>query len=228
MPTLDGRTEQLLGDARVNVLVFFRAGQDHSASTLAQLAALEAELAGRPVRFVGVVSASDPRDPIRAMVRTSGVRMPVLLDEGDALYGQLGVTLHPCIWVTDARHHLAGYQPFRKLNLLDATRGRIQLALGEIDEAQLAAILDPHPAPVAASRAHARLKLARKLLAAGAAQAAVESARAAVAQEPDLAEAHAVLAEALAAAGRCDEAEREAAAARRLDGAIAAAACARR
>ncbi len=223
MPTLDGRTETLLGKARASVFVFFRAGQEHSASALAQLASLEAELAGKPVRFVGVVSAADPRDAVRAMVREAGIRMPVLLDEGDALYGELGVSLHPSVGIADERQRLAGYQPFRKLNFLDATRGRIQLVLGEIDEARLAVILDPPAAPVAVNRAHARVKLARKLLSAGAVEAAVESARAGVALDPQLAEAHAVLAEALARAGKCDEAEREAGAARRLDGALAAA-----
>lgn len=223
MPTLDGRKEPLLGKARVNVFVFFRTGHEHSASALAQLAALEAELAGKPVRFVGVVSASEPRDAVRTLVREAGVRMPILLDEGDALYGELGVSLHPTIGIADERGRLAARQPFRKLNLLDATRGRIQLALGEIDEARLAAILDPPAAPVGVNRAHARVKLARKLLSAGAVEAAVESARAAVALDPQLADAHAALAEALARAGRCDEAEREAGAARRLDGALAAA-----
>jgi predicted Zn-dependent protease len=229
MPTLEGRTEALLGSARANVFVFFRAGHEHSASALAQLAKLEAELAGKPVRFVGIVSASDPREEVRAMVRAAGLRMPVLLDEGDALYGELGVTLHPSVGITDERHRLVGYQPFRKVNLQDALRGRIQLALGEIGEAQLAAILDPPAAPMTVNRAAARVNLARKLLAMGSVVAAIDSARAAVKLDPTYADAHAVLAEALARAGQCPEADREAAEARRLDGAVLlAAACTRR
>ena len=222
MPTLDGRTEQLLGPARANVFVFFRTGQEHSASALAQLAKLEAELAGKPVRFVAIVSAADPREDVRAMVKASGVRMPVLLDEADALYGELGVVLHPSIGIANPDGRLVGYQPFRKLNLLDATRARIQLALGEIDEAALAKVLDPPAAPVAVNRAHARVNLARKLLASGAVDAAVTSARAGLALDPGLADAHAVLAEALARSGKCDEAAHEAGEARRL-GAPAAA-----
>jgi tetratricopeptide (TPR) repeat protein len=222
MPTLDGRRELLLGTAKASVFVFFRTGQDHSASALRQLAALERELAGKPVRFVGIVSSDDPRDEVDAMVREAGVRMPVLLDENDALYGELGVVLHPSIGIADARHRLAGYQPFRKVNLLDATRGRIQLVLGEITEAQLAAILDPPAAPVAVNRAHARVKLARRLLGTGAVDAAIQSARAAVALEPATAETHAVLAEALARGGQCEEAAREAALAHRIDPAAGA------
>ncbi|HET8540044.1 MAG TPA: hypothetical protein VFL83_09260 [Anaeromyxobacter sp.] len=220
MPTIDGRTEHLLGSARANVFVFFRTGQDHSEQALRQLAALERELAAKPVRFVGVVSSDEPRDQVQAMVRAAGVRMPVLVDDADALYGELGVVLHPSIGICDARHKLVAYQPFRKLNLLDATRGRIQVVLGELTEAQLAAILDPPAAPVKVNRALARVNLARKLLQAGAVDAAVQSARAAVALEPAHAENHAMLAETLARGGKCDEAAREAAEARRLDPAV--------
>ncbi|HEY6098147.1 MAG TPA: redoxin family protein [Anaeromyxobacter sp.] len=228
MPTIDGRTDMLLGSAKANVFVFVRSGQEHSASVLAQLAKLEVELAAKPVRFVAVVSAADQREEVRAMVKEAGVRMPVLVDEGDALYGELGVYLHPSVGIADQRQRLVGYQPFRKVNMLDATRGRIQLALGEITEAQLAAVIDPPPAPIAVNRAHARVKLARTLLSVGSVPAALDSARAGVALDPNLAEAHAVLAEALARSGKCDEAEREGAEARRLGGpAVPAPACLR-
>jgi hypothetical protein len=46
--------------------------------------------------------------------------------------------------------------------------------------------------------------------------AAIENARAGVALEPGAAEGHRVLSEALAAAGQCEKAQREAAAARKL------------
>lgn len=217
MPSLDGGTEPLLGSARANVFVFFRSGQDHSASALRQLAGLEEEMRGKPVRFVGIVSGDDSPEQVRAMIREAGARMPILLDRGDELYGELGVALHPTLGIADERHRLTGFQPFRKINFADAARGRIQLALGEIDEARLAAILDPPPAPVASGgRAHARVKLARVLLDAGKLDAAIESARAGLAIDPNLAEAHAVLAEALARAKRCEEADQEAEAARRL------------
>jgi hypothetical protein len=228
MPTLDGRSEPLLGPAKANVFVFFRAGQDHSAEALAQLATLERELAGKPVRFVGVVSAGDPREGVRAMVKEAGVRMPILLDEGDALYGELGVSLHPSIGIADEEHRLAAYQPFRKVNLLDLVRARVQRVLGEIGEAELAAVVDPPAAPVAVHRAHARANLARRLLAAGAVDAAVESALRGVELDPGYGPAHAVLSEALARAGRCAEAQRQAAEARRLGAAPAAAPCSAR
>ncbi len=217
MPTVDGRKEQLLAPGKTTVFVFFRVGQDHSVEALRQFAELERELAGKPVRWIGIVSSTDPRDAVLAVVRETGIRMPVVVDEGDAFYGELGVSLHPSVGIADERQRLAGYQPFRKINLRDAVRGRIQLVLGEIDDAQLARVLDPPPAPVATkSRAHARVTLAKALLAAGKIDDAVASLRAAVVLDANYVPAHTVLAEALARKGVCAEAEREREEARRL------------
>jgi tetratricopeptide (TPR) repeat protein len=215
--TLDGKKAPLFGPARANLFLFFRTGNEHSAETLAQLARLEAELRGKPVRFVGIVSDADPADEVAAMVREAGVGMPILVDAGDALYGELGVALHPSIGIANERHKLVAYQAFRRINQLDILRGRIQLALGEITEAQLAAIIEPPASEVAVNRAKARMNLARKLLEAGDMDGAVESARAAVALEPDRSDTHALLAEMLAQAGRCDESKKEGIQARFLD-----------
>ncbi len=217
MPTLEGRTETLFGNAKANVFVFFRSGQDHSEQALRQLAALEKEFAAKPVRFVGIVSSEDARDLVAAVVKDAAVRMPILVDDKDALYGELGVVLHPSIGIADAQYRLVAYQPYRKLNLLDLLRGRIQLVLGEITQAQMDAIVEPPAAPVAVNRALARVNLAKKLLAAGAVDAAIQSARAAVALEPAHAENHAVLADMLARGGQCAESAAEATAARKLD-----------
>jgi Flp pilus assembly protein TadD len=146
----------------------------------------------------------------------------VLVDQDDALYGELGVALHPSIGIADERHRLAAYQPYRRINLLDAVRARIQVVLGELTPAQLAAILDPPAQSVAVNRALARVNLARALLAAGDVDGAIQSARAAVALEPAVAENPAVLAEMLARGGSCAESGREAGEARKLDPATAA------
>ncbi len=217
MPTVDGRKEQLFGSAKANVFVFFRTGQDHSVQALRQLADLERELAGRSVRWVALVSSSEPLDAVRAVARETGIRMPVLVDEGDAFYGELGVYLHPSIGIVDRQYRLAGYQPFREINMRDLVRARVQLALGEITEAQLAQVIDPPSTPIASGgRAHARVKLARLLLSAGKVDEAIASLRAGLAIDSNLADAHEALAEALARKGSCDEAESEQKAAIRL------------
>jgi hypothetical protein len=152
LPTLDGGAAALLGQADASVFLFFRPGQAYSQRTLALAAALEDEFAGKPVRFVAVTSASYDRAEVRRMVRAAGIRMPVLLDEGDALYGELGVRSHPVAGVADARHRLAGFQHFVKINMQDALRGRIAHVLGELDVAELEQVLDPAPSGPAVAK----------------------------------------------------------------------------
>jgi len=220
LPTIDGKYAPLLGTVRANLFVFFRPGQDHSLQTLTQLAQLEKEFQGKPVRFAAVVSDSAPRDEVLATAREAGIAMPILVDVGDALYGELGVSLHPVVGLTDARGRLVAYQHFLKINMLDVVRGRIQVALGELGEEQMAALVSPPTAAIALgnrSGARSRFVLARALLSRGSVDKAIENARAGVALDPTFAPVHAILAKALGAAGRCSEAESEVAEALRID-----------
>lgn len=208
MPTLDGRRALLLGKARASVVVFVRSGQDHSLQALRQLAQLERELAQQPVRFAAVASGGDDRAELRALVAESGVRMPMLLDEGDELYGEWSVALHPIVGIAGPDHRLLSTQHFLKINMLDAVRARIQHALGAISDAQLdAALHPPKPPPRPQGAAHNRVKLGRMLLQRGRVDQALDSARKAAEADPGSAEAHAFLAEALAASKRCPEAQ---------------------
>lgn len=217
MVTLDGKRATLLAPGKVTVFVFVRTRQEFSEASLRQLAVLERELAGKPVRFVAVVSDGEVPAEVRDLAREAGIRMPVLIDQGDALYGELGVAMYPSAGIVQRDGRLGAFQPFRKVNYLDAMRARVQVALGELDEAGLAKVLDPGiPEKTGAGRAHARVTLGRALLAAGNVEKAVESARAAIALDPGLADAHQLLSAALAKAGQCGEAEREAAVVRQL------------
>jgi tetratricopeptide (TPR) repeat protein len=222
LPTLDGKRAPLLGGAKVNVFVFFRPAQDHSLQTLSQLARLEQEFQGKSVGFTAVTSDGYPRDEVAAVAREAGIRMPILIDVGDALYGELGVALHPVVGIADARGTLVAYQHFLKINMLDVVRGRIQVALGEIGDLEMAKLIAPPAATIdlgARSGAKSRFLLARALLARGNVEKAIENARAGVALDASFAPAHAILAKALSAAGQCAEAERELAAALRIDAA---------
>src|SRR5512134_2086744 len=86
--TIDGRKDHLLQKGiAANVFVFFRLEHERSLDTLKDMAACEKEFAARPVRWVGVVSDSWDLEQVKAFVKEAGVRMPVLVDAGDALYG---------------------------------------------------------------------------------------------------------------------------------------------
>jgi tetratricopeptide (TPR) repeat protein len=144
LPTLDGRRERFLAPkVKANVFVFFRPQQEHSVDTLKDLAACETEFAARPVRFVGIVSDSYPVEEVRALVKETGVRMTILVDPGDELYGKLGIRLHPVIGIVDAKRKLAAFEPFREINYCDRVKVRIRLLLGEVTEADVAKVDQP-------------------------------------------------------------------------------------
>ena len=90
--------------------------------------------------------------------------MPVLIDKGDALYGRLGVALHPVIGVTDKDHKLLAYQPFAKVNYGAVIRARILHALKHITDEQLEQVINPPEATSGGdvSLAHRYFKLAER------------------------------------------------------------------
>jgi tetratricopeptide (TPR) repeat protein len=211
LPTLDGgRASLLSGTSLANVLVFFRPGQERSRKTLEAMAGCEKEFAQRSVHWVAIVSDTHPREEVRAAVAESGIRMPVLLDAGDRLYGKLGVRLHPVIGLVDDRGTLLDYLPFHQINFCDMIRVRIRLALHEVDLAAVERVDNPpkalFPNAVPGAEAGRRVKLAEMLLETGQWAKALEQGRIAAEKEPALAGAHAVMGRALVGQGKCQQA----------------------
>lgn len=208
--TLDGKRERLLGrGAKASVFVFFRLQQERSLDTLKDLARCEKEFEGKPVRFVGVVSDSWPADEVRAFVRETGIRMPVLVDEGDALYGKLGIRLHPVIGIVDGQRRLVAFEPFRQINYCDRVRVRIRLALGEATEADVAKVDQPERTVTHTEGGVARrhLNFARQLHRIKQEEKALEEVKKSLAFAPS-ADAYALQGEILAAQGKCPDAAR--------------------
>ncbi len=207
--TLDGHKERLLGKGtKANVLVFFRVEQKHSLDTMKALAAQEAEFARKSVRFVGIVSDSYPPEAIRALVSEAGVRMPILIDAGDALYSEMGVRLHPLLVFVDAGRRLAAWEPFRQLNYAERTRVRVRWLLGEATEAEVAKVDAPEEAPVRSTeegKAKRHVNYARILLQMGDHAQALAEVQKALEMAPSAA-AYALEGEVLAAMGKCRDA----------------------
>jgi tetratricopeptide (TPR) repeat protein len=112
------------------------------------MARCEKEFEKRPVRWVGVVSDSWSPDSVKAFVKEAGVRMPILVDAGDALYGKLGIRLHPVIGMVDRAGKLTAFEPFRQINYCDRIRVRIRVLLGEATEADVARVDEPAATPL--------------------------------------------------------------------------------
>ncbi len=232
LPTLDGGRAALLSrDALANVFVFFRPQQDHSLDTLKQLAACEKEFAGKRVHWVAIVSSSWPRDEVRKVIAASGIRMPVVVDEGDALYGKLGVRLHPVVGIADDRFRLVAYEPFHEINYCDRIRAKIRYALHEIDQAAVAKSENPDAAPLPSGKAMIAgryVRMGELYLRMQQFDKAAGAAEKAIAEDAELAAAQVLLGDALAGQRRCDEAARAYAAAAKLDPGSAAAIDAKR
>ncbi len=209
LDALGGGKDRLLAKgAKANVFVFFRPEQDHSVDTLKDLASCEKEFAGKPVRFVGVVSDSWPPDVVQALVRDTGVKMTVLVDRGDALYGALGIRLHPVIGIVDAKGKLVAFEPFREINYCERVKVRIRWLLGEVSEAEIAKVDEPARSPLphsdeGVSKRH--LNFARMLLKIGQPEKALDEVAKALAVQPSAA-GHGLRGEILATLGRCPEA----------------------
>jgi tetratricopeptide (TPR) repeat protein len=222
LPTLDGRRETLLSKkALANVFIFFRPNHDHSLETLKAMALCEKEFAQKAVRWVAVVSDSADRVAVQAVVAEAGIKMPVLIDQGDQLYGKLGVRLHPVVGIADDKFKLLDYVPFHKINYCDMVRVRVKKALHEVDQAAVdrvdrpAKALMPSDIPGAVAKRH--VKLGEMLLKNKNWEKAAENARLAIEKLPDHAPAHVLLGNALAGQGRCADARKAFAEAQRLE-----------
>ncbi|HET9754103.1 MAG TPA: tetratricopeptide repeat protein [Myxococcales bacterium] len=205
LPSASGGKVSIAGSAKANVLLFFRPDQHTFAGTLEALAACEKELAGQSVRWVALVPARFSAREAKAAADAAGLRMPVLIDEGDAVHGRIGIAMHPTVAILDGQHRLAQFQPFAKLNFCEAVMARIRRVLGELDDAGLQRALDPS-AGSATSRSSASrrdLKLAEMLLRSGNLAKALEVAKKGVQNDPSSAAAQAMVGRVLAAAGDC-------------------------
>jgi tetratricopeptide (TPR) repeat protein len=147
--TLDGKKEHFLQKGlAANVFIFFRTEHERSADALREMASCEKAFEKKPVRWVAIVSDSSPAEEVRAFVKAAGIRMQVLVDEGDALYGKLGIRLHPVIGMVDRKGKLAAFEPFRQLNYCERVKIRVKLLLGEATEADVAKVDQPESTPL--------------------------------------------------------------------------------
>src|SRR6266511_25994 len=102
LETVDGGTAPLVDRASgATAIVFFLTQQERSLETLRMLARCQPQLAGKPIRWVGVVPGDTARPEARADVVASGVNLPILVDDGEAVYARLGVRMHPGIAILD-------------------------------------------------------------------------------------------------------------------------------
>jgi tetratricopeptide (TPR) repeat protein len=211
LPTLDGGTEPLLSSkAQANVFIFFRPNQANSTETLKAMAACELEFQGKPVHWVAIVSSTWDPGEVRRVIADTGIRMPVVVDRADRLYGKLGLRLHPVVGVADGKFKLLAYEPFMKVNYCDRIRARIQFALQEISAEDVRKVEAPDKATMPGEIDGAALKrrqnLGELLLRSKQFDKAASEAMAILAKDPRYVAALLLLGDARAGQGNCAEA----------------------
>jgi tetratricopeptide (TPR) repeat protein len=209
LKTLAGGKEKLLSSkVKANIFVFFRTGQERSVDALKQMAQCEQELAGKSIHWAAVVSGSEPVDEVRAVVSATGIRMPVLLDEGDVLYDRLGVRLHPMVGIADGALKLQALEPYRQIDYCDVIKTRLKVLLGEATLADLEKAINPEPSPLPGSdpmkKAMRDVNMARRLYELGLHEKAIKQAQKALEVAP-VGQAFVVMGEAYAKLGKCAE-----------------------
>ncbi len=211
MPAVDGTRHLLLTNATANVFVFFRPGQEHSRATLEQVARCAKDMADKSVHWVAVVSDRYARDKVEIDIKETGLAMPVLIDEGDALYGRLGVALCPVTGITDRDHKLGAYVPFTKVNFPVILQAHVRRVLGEISDKELAeASIHRRASPSGDGEAARRqMKLAEKLRQSGNNEKALDSARKSIEKDASFAAPHILIGQILAEQGNRAEALKE-------------------
>ncbi len=208
LSALGGGQQPLLVEGKPSVLLFVKPGQEHSHAVLGQLAALQRELAAKPLHWVAIISDRVSKADMEKEAREAGLAMPVLIDARDAVYGSLGVILHPVVCLVDKEGKLAAFEHFTKVNFIEVVRARIRRLLNEITDQDLEKVLKPAKATQGGDEevGRRRLKLAEKLLQAGHPDQALESVKKSLEMSPKLAAAHTLQGRILAAQGKRAEA----------------------
>jgi peroxiredoxin len=209
LPTIDGDQASLLDHEKgANVFIFFRTGAEPSLRGIKDMSRCAEELAEFPIHWVGLVSDLQPVEEVRAMVDESGFKGPILIDQGNTLYGKFGVRLHPVVGVAAGNGLLTAYQAFTQVNFCARVKAYVLHTLGEIDTEELDRRLNPQSVNPRgnASTASRNLRMGERFLAAGNPEQALASAQRSLELVPGLPEAHGLAALALAHQEQCEAA----------------------
>jgi tetratricopeptide (TPR) repeat protein len=163
------------------------------------------ELAAYPVHWVGLVSDRYPLEEVKALVAQANFPGPVLIDQGNALYGKFGVRLHPVVGITDRQGRLTAYQPFTQINFCARVKAQVLHTLGEISTEELEQqlrprSLDPRSDIGVATR---NLRMGERFIEIGNYEMALATAQRSLELVPDLAGGHGLAALALAHQDEC-------------------------
>lgn len=208
LPRVGGKPQPYLTKSPVTVFFFFTPGTKNGQLALKKLGELEKEFGGKAVSWVALVSGSANVTEAQRDAAEASLAAPLLRDEGDELYGALGIALTPVVGIADAQHRLLAYLPFHKLQYQDFIRAWVRFALGEFDQAQLDRAIQPPPLLLEGGEvdvATRYLRLAQKQRERGELDKALANTRKSL-EHAELPTANALLGALLAVQGSCSDA----------------------
>ena len=207
LPSVAGGREKLFAPKmKVTAVIFVRTGQDRSLDALKAMGQCEKDLAGKPVRFVAVINGETAPADALALATASAVRMPILYDEKEVLYGKMGVRNHPVVFLLDAKNAIADFEQYRQIDYCDVIKGHIRLLLGEVTAAEVKRLEEPPrntmPGDDARDVANRDVQLGRRQLKIKQFDKALASARKALEKAP-MASGFSLIGDVYAAQGNC-------------------------
>jgi len=208
--TLDGgqlASKDVAG--RVLVLVYVSAGQEQSDSALAAAHKVVTGINNEGLVLVFMSADVDRLEKLRETRQVAGIQEPLLLDEGRKYYGQLGLITFPTTIVTSKTGELSHVISSWRRNYEHHLELYCRHALGELDDAALAAGLTEGPAfrDEASSKANRHRSMAEMLRSKGMIAEAVRELEKSLELDPDNADSQLELAELLVAQGQLDQAQ---------------------
>lgn len=207
LPLLEGGKGRLWKKSvEASLFVFFKPDQENSLKALEALVRCKSQLEGKKIHLVGIVADTFEKTSVQAALTTAGWELPVIVDQGNALYGSIGAVLTPSLGVVDKEGVLRAYQPFLKINYDTVVKARVLHLLGELDDDGLEKVLEPPAATQGGDLAVAgrNVKLGTMLYKAKKFEKALGLVDKSLELAPELAAAHGLRAAILAGQGKCE------------------------
>ena len=119
---------------KVVILSFVKAGQDRSVKTLNALEEVSGIFRNEGVTVWGITSQTGDRAAIQELIDKLDLNYPILLDEGQKLYGELGLFILPSTMVVDKEGNYVHEYTSYSTDFQDTIVNDIKVLLGIMSE----------------------------------------------------------------------------------------------
>jgi predicted CXXCH cytochrome family protein len=169
LPSLDGKSIQVISSTLLNLFIFFDPNQERSLAALKVLSRLCKEPDHSRVQCTAVVSDRFTKQVVGASLDQTGWdKSRTVIDGKDKYFKQLGLFLHPSFWIVSNTARLVRYEPYvdTDRDVFSRLEALVKQALGDITNDQLAHVLSPpsEKNEPLMDRAELNLKFAKKLV----------------------------------------------------------------